>query len=115
MSPFFAACLPVLMLACGFALEVGMMQLKNQQMQGAADAAVIAAELELERNNSSWATEGLQRAAYNGFTNGANNTTVSFSHLSGSNPRELWGLTRAATTWSKSKSPSWCPRFLWAR
>ncbi len=32
----------------------------------------------MERNNSSWATEGLQEAAYNGFTNGANNTTVSF-------------------------------------
>lgn len=78
MSPLFAACLPVLLLACGFALDVGMLQLRNQQMQGAADAAVIAAELELERNNSSWATEGLQEAAYNGYTNGANNTTVSF-------------------------------------
>jgi len=50
-------------------------------MQGAADAAVIAAELELERNNSSWATEGMQEASLNGYTNGANNTTSALSPL----------------------------------
>jgi Flp pilus assembly protein TadG len=81
MSPFFAACLPVLLLACGFALDVGMLQLRYQQMQGAADAAVIAAELELERNNSSWATEGMQEASLNGYTNGANKTTSALSPL----------------------------------
>ena len=76
MSAIFALCLPAVILACGFALDVGMMQFRQGQIQNAADAAVIAAELQIERNNSNWATEAKQEAAVNGFTDGSNNVTV---------------------------------------
>jgi len=78
MIPFFAAVLPVLILFCGLALDVGMIELKTLQMQSAADAAAIGAELEYVRNTGNWATMGQQDASINGFTDGSQNTTVTF-------------------------------------
>ncbi len=83
MSPLFAISLVVCVLFCGLTLDVGRMEVLKIQMQNASDAAAIGAELESERakpgNSSSfdWASQGMQDAALNGFTNGANGATVS--------------------------------------
>jgi hypothetical protein len=77
MIPLFAVVLPVIILFCGLSLDVGLLEFKKLQMQSAADAAAIGAELEWERNTGNWASAGQLDAAANGFTNGVNGVTVS--------------------------------------
>jgi len=89
--------LSVSILFCGFAIDIARIELAKVQMQNAADAAAIGAELEFERNTyvynngtwgymngstfvaggtNTWLAAGQGDAALNGFTNGANNATV---------------------------------------
>jgi len=76
MTVLFAAILPVVILFCGLALDVGMIEMKTLRLQSAADAAALGAEIEYERNTGNWVTMGQQDAGINGFTNGTNNVTV---------------------------------------
>jgi Flp pilus assembly protein TadG len=76
MMPLFAVTLPVLILLCGLSIDLGRLELQEQRMQTAADAAAISAELEAERGTGNWAALGKQDASQNGFTDGQNNTTV---------------------------------------
>ena len=76
MLPLFALVLPVMILFCGLCLDVGLIELKQLQLQSAADAAAIGAELEAERGTGNWVAQGQNDAALNGFTNGQNNVTV---------------------------------------
>jgi Putative Flp pilus-assembly TadE/G-like len=75
--PFFALALPVIVLFCGLSLDVGLLEYKKLQMQSAADAGAVGAELEWERNTGNQITSGQQDASVNGFTNGVNGVTVS--------------------------------------
>jgi hypothetical protein len=77
MVQLFAVVLPVLILFCGFSIDIGMLEYKKLQMQSAADAAALGAELEAERGTGNWASIGAAEAGVNGFTNGVNNTTIS--------------------------------------
>jgi hypothetical protein len=86
MLPFFALLLPILLLFCGLSVDVGMLELTGLQMQSAADAAAVSAELEAERNTGNWVSIAQQEAAAHGFTNGSNNVTVSVSQLPSSGP-----------------------------
>jgi hypothetical protein len=72
----FAAALPVVLLFCGLALDVGLLQLKMLQLQTAADAAALGAVLEAERGTNNWIAQGKADAGVNGFTDGVNNATV---------------------------------------
>jgi Flp pilus assembly protein TadG len=76
MMPLFVVTLPVLILLCGLSIDLGRLELQEQRMQTAADAAAISAELEAERGTGNWISIGQQDAAQNGFTNGAGSTTV---------------------------------------
>jgi Flp pilus assembly protein TadG len=73
MLVLFACVLPVLILFCGLALDVGMLQLKQLQMQSAADAAALGAELQWERTTNyttaGYTAQAQADAAVNGFTN----------------------------------------------
>jgi hypothetical protein len=77
MIPFFAVLLPVIILFCGLSLDVGLLEYKRVQMQNAADAGAIGAELEWERNTGNQLTASQSDASVNGFTNGSNGITVS--------------------------------------
>jgi Flp pilus assembly protein TadG len=81
MMPLFAVTLPVLILLCGLSIDLGRLELQEERMQTAADAAAISAELEAERGTGNWVTLGQEDAAQNGFTNGQNNTTVSVAQF----------------------------------
>lgn len=76
MLPLFAIVLPILVLFSGLAIDVGMMENRRLAMQHAADAAALAAELEIERNTGNMVSVAKQVAALNGFTDGASNTSV---------------------------------------
>jgi Flp pilus assembly protein TadG len=76
MMQLFAVVLPALILFCGLSIDIGMLELKKLQMQSAADAAALGAELEAERGTNNWVNIGIAEAGVNGFTNGSNNTTV---------------------------------------
>jgi Flp pilus assembly protein TadG len=78
MLVLFAAVLPIIILFCGLTLDVGMLELKKLQMQTAADAAALGAEMEAERGSNSAQVKaiGIADAGINGFTNGSNNVTV---------------------------------------
>ncbi len=78
MIPLFAIVLPVLLLFCGLAIDIGFLEGKSVTMQSAADAASSSAELEAERgaNNNNWITVGKQTAALNGYTDGLNGTVI---------------------------------------
>ena len=79
MLPLFAAILPVLILTCGLAIDVSLLQIRKIELQGAADAAARAAEIQYERNTNFNAaiTAAKADASLNGFTDGASNTTIS--------------------------------------
>jgi hypothetical protein len=79
--PFFAIVLPVIILFCGLALDIGVLQIKTLQMQTAADAAAVTAEQEAERGTRNWISEGTSDAAINGFTNGSNGVTATLAQL----------------------------------
>ncbi len=70
MLVFFALALAVLLGFCGLAVDVGLLQLKQLQLQNAADAAVQGA---IHGSNQA----GMADAALNGFTNGVNGVSVS--------------------------------------
>lgn len=76
MMPFFAAVLPVMLLFCGLALDAGMLELKQLQVQNAADSAAVAAAMEAERGTGNWVAQGQADAGINGFSNGVNGATV---------------------------------------
>jgi hypothetical protein len=76
MLAFFGVTLPVVILLCGLSIDLGMLELREQRMQTAADAAAISAEVEAERGTGNWVTIAKQDAGQNGFTDGANGTTV---------------------------------------
>jgi hypothetical protein len=76
MMVFFASCLPVIILMCGMAIDVGLLQMTKLRMQNAADSAAIAAEMEAERGTGNWVAEAKADASVNGFTDGVNNVTI---------------------------------------
>jgi Putative Flp pilus-assembly TadE/G-like len=82
MSPLFAVAMVMCVLFCGLTLDIGRMELLKIRMQNASDAAAIGAELESERgvpsSSAAWdfASQGMQDAALNGFTDGVNGATV---------------------------------------
>ena len=82
MLVYFALILTTLLAFCGLALDAGLMELKQIQLQSAADAAAIGSVEELERGSSAsaWATAGRADASLNGFTDGQNSTTVSLTN-----------------------------------
>jgi Flp pilus assembly protein TadG len=76
MLALFATVMPVVLLLCGLALDVGLLELKSLQLQNAADAAALGAQLEAERGTNNWLAQGQADAALNGFTSGVGNATV---------------------------------------
>jgi Flp pilus assembly protein TadG len=101
MIQFFAVVLPALILFCGLSIDVGLLELRKLQMQSAADAAALGAELEAERGTGDWQTIGQQEASINGFTDGSNNTTVTLiqrSNFGAYNGR--WDTLQATITQS---------------
>ncbi len=76
MLPLFGVTLPVLVLLCGLSIDLGRLELQQQRMQTAADAAALSAELEAERGTGNWVSVAQQDASQNGFTNGVSGTTV---------------------------------------
>jgi hypothetical protein len=76
MLPLFAIVLPAIVLFCGLCLDVGLIELKQLQLQSAADAAALGAELEAERGTGNWINIATLDAGVNGFVNGQNNVTV---------------------------------------
>ena len=78
MTLFFAVTLPIIILFCGLCLDLGLLEVRQLQLQSAADAAVLGAEMEAERGSSSAQVRavGIADAGVNGFTNGSNNVTV---------------------------------------
>ena len=78
-----ALVLPVLLIACGLAIDLGLMESRALTMQQAADAAASSAELELERGTGSWASVGQATAALNGFSDGQGSVQVAVSTTPG--------------------------------
>jgi len=76
MIHFFAVVLPGLILFCGLSIDIGVIELTRLQMQSAADAAALSAELEAERGTGNWISVGQLESGVNGFLNGAANNTV---------------------------------------
>ena len=76
MLPLCALVLPVLLIACGLAIDLGLMESHALTMQQAADAAAASAELELERGTGNWVAVGKATAALNGFPDGQGSVTV---------------------------------------
>ncbi len=74
MLVFFALALVVLLGFCGLAVDVGMLQLKQLQMQNAADAAALAASYTLGSGGITQATWDAAKAdaGLDGFTDGQN-------------------------------------------
>ncbi len=76
MMPFLAVVLPIIILFCGLSIDLARLELVEQQMQTAADAAALGAELEAERGTNNWHNQAALDAGINGFTNGVNGVTV---------------------------------------
>jgi hypothetical protein len=78
----FAVILTTLLAFCGLALDAGLMELKQIQLQNAADAAAMGAAAEFERGSSQsiWITAGRADASLNGFTDGQNGATVTLAN-----------------------------------
>ena len=68
--------MPVILLFCGLVLDVGTMQMRKEQVQSAADAAALGAEMEGERGTGNWVAAAKGDASINGFTDGVNGATV---------------------------------------
>ncbi len=69
----FAVTIAVLLAFCGLGIDVGLLALKKIQLQTAADAAAVGASFQA---GAAQITAARADAALNGFTDGANNTTV---------------------------------------
>lgn len=78
--------LPVIVLFCGLALDVGMLQLKMLQLQNAADAAALGATIEMERGTGNWVTQAQADSGVNGFTDGVNGAAVTVFYQPGYGP-----------------------------
>ena len=81
MMPVFVMGLFVSVLFCGLSLDIGMLELQKTQMQTAVDAAAIAEDMRFERQTNINGSDGVDAAAVAtsyGYTNGVNNTTVTF-------------------------------------
>lgn len=76
MLPLCALVFPVLLIACGLAIDLGLMESRALTMQQAADAAAASAELELERGTGNWVAIGKATAALNGFDDGKGSVKV---------------------------------------
>ena len=74
------AILTILLLFCGLALDVGVLQWKQLRVQSAADAAAQEGMYQRARSDSAWATAAQTQATNNGYTNGANNVSVTLSN-----------------------------------
>lgn len=78
----FALILTTLLACCGLALDAGLMELKQVQLQTAADAAAVGGAEEFERGMTAYASRsaGQADASLNGFTDGRNNATVTLTN-----------------------------------
>ncbi len=76
MLVFFALALVVLLGFCGLAVDVGLLQLKQLQLQNAADAAAKAAINALSGGTSAWTAAARADSTANGFTDGMNGVSV---------------------------------------
>jgi len=77
--PALAVMTIISVLMAGLVVDAGFLQQQRGQAQIAADAAAVAGAMELlpAGKGSAWAVNAAKNAsAWNGFTNGANNTTV---------------------------------------
>jgi len=77
MYPFFVICTIIGVLFCGLTIDIGILEKAHEQMQSAADAAALGAQVSHDQEDTSWLTNGSDDAATNGFTNGVNGVTVS--------------------------------------
>jgi hypothetical protein len=82
----FAFSMPVILLFCGLVLDIGTMQLRKEQVQSAADAAALGAEMEGERGTGNWVAAGKGDAAINGFADGVNGATVTVQAAASAGP-----------------------------
>jgi hypothetical protein len=81
--PIVAVALVTLLAAAGLAVDMGYMRYQKRIMQSAADAAALAAATDLNLGFTGGGvaqTDALDVAAANGFADGVNNTTVSYSN-----------------------------------
>ena len=76
MLALYAVAMPLILLFCGLVLDVGTMQMRKEQVQSAADAAALGAEMEGERGTGNWVAAAKGDASMNGFTDGVNGATV---------------------------------------
>ena len=76
MLPFFAIVLPVLLLFCGLAIDVAVLQNAQALNQSAADAAVTSAALEYQTGSGIWVAVAKQTAALYGPTDGSQGVTI---------------------------------------
>ena len=80
----FVLVLSVLLGCCGLALDIGLLELKQVQLQNAADAAALEATFQMEREETStsasaiadYTAAAVAGAAENGFVNNVNGVTV---------------------------------------
>ena len=79
MAALYTVSVFILLLFCGLTLDYGMLELTRDKMQNAADAAAVAEELYFERSSSPTGSDpGIAVASQYGFTDGSNNTTVTY-------------------------------------
>jgi len=76
MIQLFAVVIPALILFCGLSIDIGMIELTRLQMQSAADAAALSAELEAERGTGLWTSLAQLDSGINGFLSGSSNNLV---------------------------------------
>jgi hypothetical protein len=71
--------LVALLLFSGLAIDAGILEWRQIQLQNAADSAAQQGMYQFGRNDSAWATEAQAQASSNGFTNGVNGVSVSMA------------------------------------
>jgi Putative Flp pilus-assembly TadE/G-like len=76
---YMAVFLSVLIGCCGLMLDVGLMEILNQQVQNGADAAALGGAYSLQ-NSRPMLSGALADAQTNGFVSGVNNTTVTIAN-----------------------------------
>jgi uncharacterized membrane protein len=80
----FVLVLSVLLGCCGLALDIGLLELKQVQLQNAADAAALGATFQMEREEAStsasakadYTAAAVAEAGQNGFVNNVNGVKV---------------------------------------
>ena len=80
----FVLVLSVLLGCCGLALDIGLLELKQVQLQNAADAAALEATFQMEQEDTGtsasaiadYTAAAVAGAAENGFVNNVNGVTV---------------------------------------